>query len=385
MNLLNIPYIDELIALRRDIHAHPETGFHEIRTAGIIAEALERYGLAVYQGLNKTGVVGVLKAGSGERMIGLRADIDALPLTEANTFSHRSRHTERMHACGHDGHTTMLLGAARYLSEHPDFDGAVAFIFQPAEESEGGAAGMIEDGLFQKFPISSVYGLHNWPDLPVGEMAVVAGPVMAGVSRFEITIQGRGGHAAMPHLANDVIVASSQMVTALQTITSRCLSPSDPAVVSVTQINAGNVWNILPEKASLRGTMRFLRPEIQEKIETSMTRLVSGIAAAHDVRADVKFIYVNPPTINTATEADICLSVARGILGEDKVRNNMSPSMAAEDFSYMLGRCPGCYVWLGNGTGVLHSARYDFNDAILSMGVSYWVKLTQTLLPPGAD
>jgi hippurate hydrolase len=384
MNFPEISYIDELIALRRDIHAHPEPAFQENRTAGIVARELERYGIAVHRGIGKTGVAGVLKAGSGARSIGLRADMDALPLAEQNDFAHRSVCPDLMHACGHDGHTVMLLGAARYLAEHRGFDGTVVFIFQPAEEGEGGALEMIADGLFQRFPMDSVYGLHNWPGLAAGEMAALAGPVMAGVSRFEITLRGRGGHAAMPHLANDVIVAASQLAMSLQTVTSRSLHPTEAAVVSVTRINAGSAWNVLPEQAALRGTIRVLTPEARSEIEAAITRLANGAAAAYGANAEVKFMYIDPPTVNTAAEAKRCFNVARGILGKNKVTNEARHSMASEDFSWLLEQRPGCYVWLGNGpeTGgrVLHSPRYDFNDEILPIGVAYWVRLTQTLL-----
>ena len=384
MNFPEIPYIDELVALRRDIHAHPETAFQENRTAGIVARELERYGIAVYRDVGKTGVVGVLKAGSGVRSIGLRAEIDALPLVEYNDFAHRSVYPDRMHACGHDGHVVMLLGAARYLAEHTGFDGTVVFIFQPAEEGEGGALEMIKDGLFQRFPIDSVYGLHNWPGIAAGEIAAFAGPVMAGTNRFEIILRGRGGHAAMPHLADDVITAASQMATALQTVTSHNLHPAEAAVVSVTRLDAGSAWNVLPEQATLCGTTRFFTPETQNVIEAAITRLVKGTAAAYGVTAEVKFIYIDPPTINTATEAERCFDAAYGLLGKDKVISNTRPSMAAEDFSCFLKQRPGCYVWLGNGAETdghaLHSPHYDFNDEILPVGLAWWVRLAQTLL-----
>jgi hippurate hydrolase len=384
MNFPEIPYIDELIALRRDIHAHPEPAFQENRTADIVARELERFGIAVHRGVGKTGVVGVLKSGSGARSIGLRAEIDALPLAEHNDFAHKSVYPNLMHACGHDGHIAMLLGAARYLAEHPDFDGTVVFIFQPAEEGEGGAPEMIKDGLFQRFPMDSVYGLHNWPELAAGEIAAFAGPVMAGISRFEITLRGRGGHAAMPHLADDVIVAAAQLATALRAVTSRSLHPADSAVLSVTRFDAGSAWNVLPEEATLRGTIRIFTPEAQRAIEEAVTRLANGTAAAYGTAAEVKFIYVDAPTVNTAAEAELCFNVACGILGEDKVTNEPQPSMASEDFSCMLKHRPGCYAWLGSGPETagraLHSPRYDFNDEIMPTGIAYWVRLVQTLL-----
>jgi hippurate hydrolase len=379
-----IPYIDELVALRRDIHAHPEPAFRENRTADIVARELERFGITVHRGVGKTGVVGVLKAGSSARSIGLRADIDALPLEEHNDFAHRSVYPELMHACGHDGHIVMLLGAARCLAEHPNFDGTVVFIFQPAEEGEGGAMEMIKDGLFQRFPMDSVYGLHNWPGFAEGEMAVLTGPIMAGINRFEITLQGRGGHAAMPHLANDVIVAASQLAMSLQTVTSRSLHPTEAAVVSITRFDAGSAWNVLPEEASLRGTIRVFTPETQRAIETAITRLANGAAAAYGANAAVRFEYVETPTVNTADEAGRCFDAACDILGKDKVTNDARPSMASEDFSSMLKHRPGCYAWLGSGPEtvgrILHNPRYDFNDEIIPVGVAYWVRLAQTLL-----
>ena len=384
MNLIKIPYIDELIALRRDIHAHPETAFQENRTADLIACELERFGIAVHRRVGKTGVVGVLSAGTAARSIGLRADIDALPLAEHNEFVHRSVYPNIMHACGHDGHTVTLLGAARYLAEHKDFEGTVVFIFQPAEEGEGGALEMIKDGLFQRFPMDSVYGLHNWPGIAAGEMAVFAGPVMAGINRFEITLQGRGGHAAMPHLADDVIVAAGQLATAIQTVTSRNLHPTETAVVSVTRFDAGSAWNVLPEDAVLRGTIRTFTQETQNAIEAAITRLANGTAAAYGANAEVKFTHIDPPTVNTAAEAELCFDVACGILGKDKVSNKLQPSMASEDFSRFLNQRPGCYAWLGNGNEAggctLHNPRYDFNDKIMPIGIAYWVSLVQTLL-----
>lgn len=384
MQLLDIPFLAELAALRRDIHAHPELAFHEERTAAIVARELGRYGLEVHTGLARTGVVGVLRAGSGRRMIGLRADMDALPLTELNEFPHHSKHPGRMHACGHDGHTAMLLGAARYLAEHPDFDGAVAFIFQPAEEAEGGAAVMIEAGLFEQFPVESVYGLHNWPGIPVGEMAIMPGPVMAGTCGFEITVRGHGCHAAMPHQGVDAIVAASHLVQALQTVTARNLHPCEAAVVSVTQFHAGSAWNILPEEAVLRGTLRSFKPEVQEQVERAIERLCGGVAAAYGAQIGVAFEHRYPPTVNTAPEAALCLRVARSFLGEDKVQTDALPSMGAEDFAYMLREKPGCYVWLGNGPGTggctLHNPHYDFNDDALPVGITYWVRLVQALL-----
>lgn len=387
MTPLNIPFLDELAAIRRDIHAHPELAFNELRTAELVARELTRYGLEVHCGLAGTGVIGVLRKGSGTRAIGLRADMDALPLQEKNDFPHRSRDPGRMHACGHDGHTTILLGAARYLAEHRDdldFDGTVYFIFQPAEESEGGAAVMIADGLFDRFPMEAVFGLHNWPGIPVGEMAVRPGPVMAGTCTFEVSVRGHGCHAAMPHQGVDTLVVSSQLVLALQTVVARNLHPCESAVVSVTQIHAGEAWNIIPDDAVLRGTIRSFNAETQELVERAVERLCTGIASAFGAQISVRFDHRYPPTVNSSAQSEVCRQVATALLGPDKVRTNELPSMGAEDFAYMLREKPGCYVWLGNGPGTggctLHNPHYDFNDEILPLGVNYWVRLVSAVL-----
>lgn len=376
--------LPEVAAFRRDIHAHPELAFAETRTADLVAAGLEKCGIEVHRGLAKTGVVGVLRAGRSGRSIALRADMDALPLVELNEFPHRSKHEGRMHACGHDGHTAMLLGAAQYLARHPDFDGTVVFIFQPAEESEGGAAVMIEEGLFEKFPVDAVFGLHNWPGIPAGEMAVMPGPVMAGTCTFEITVRGHGCHAAMPHQGVDTIVAASQLVQALQTVVARRLHPCESAVVSVTQFHAGSAWNIIPGEAVLRGTIRSFKPEVQEAVERAIEGLCSGIAAANGAQIGVVFDRRYPPTVNSAAETETCRRVAAATLGEDRVRKDELPSMGAEDFAYMLREKPGCYVWLGNGPGTggctLHNPHYDFNDEIIGLGVRYWVSLVRETL-----
>ncbi len=377
-------FLADLAAIRRDIHAHPELAFHETRTAELVAAELGKYGVEVHRGIARTGVVGVLRNGNSTRMIGLRADMDALPLREMNEFPHRSKHEGCMHACGHDGHTTMLLGAARHLATHRDFDGTVVFIFQPAEESEGGAAVMIEDGLFEKFPVDAVYGLHNWPGIPVGEMAVMPGPVMAGTCAFEITVRGHGCHAAMPHQGVDTIVAASQLVQALQTVVARNLHPCDAAVVSVTQFHSGSAWNIIPEEAVLRGTIRSFKPGVQESVERAIERLCSGVAAAYGAQIGVVFDHRYPATVNSAAETEICRRAAATTLGDERVRKDEMPSMGAEDFAYMLREKPGCYVWLGNGPGTggctLHNPHYDFNDEIIALGVRYWVNLVRETL-----
>ena len=387
MATLDLSFAAALVAIRRDIHAHPELAFAETRTADLVARELTSYGLQVHRGLARTGVVGVLRKGSSQRAIGLRADMDALPLQEKNDCPHRSRHEGRMHACGHDGHTAMLLGAARYLAAHRDeldFDGTVYFIFQPAEESEGGAAVMIADGLFDQFPMDAVFGLHNWPGIPVGEMAVMPGPVMAGTCAFEISVRGHGCHAAMPQEGVDTLVVSSQLVLALQTVVARNVHPCESAVVSVTQIHAGEAWNIIPDDAVLRGTIRSFKVETQELVERAVERLCNGIASAFGAQISVRFDHRYPPTVNSVGETEICRRVARELLGPGKIREAELPSMGAEDFAYMLRERPGCYVWLGNGPGTggctLHNPHYDFNDDILPIGVSYWVRLVATAL-----
>ena len=389
MNLLDIPFLPDLIALRRDIHAHPELAFHETRTADIVARELASYGLEVHRGLAKTGVVGVLRKGNGPRAIGLRADMDALPVEEKNEFAHCSRHAGKMHACGHDGHTTLLLGAARYLAENKDvldFDGTVSFIFQPAEASEAGADVMVKDGLFIKFPMEAVYGLHNWPGIAVGEMSVMPGPVMAGTCAFEISICGHGCHAAMPHQGVDTLVVASHLVLALQTVVSRSLHPCESAVVSVTQIHGGEALNVIPDDAVLRGTIRTFKPEIQDLVEAAIERLCAGIASTFGATIRVSYDRRYPPTVNSPAETELCRQAAGAVFGDAQVRRDDIPSMAAEDFAYMLQVKPGCYVWLGNGPGTggcsLHNPHYDFNDEILPLGISYWVKLVETVLQP---
>ncbi|MBL8396570.1 MAG: amidohydrolase [Candidatus Accumulibacter sp.] len=385
--MLTIPFLAELEAIRRDIHAHPELAFKEVRTAAIVADQLNRYGLLVDRGLASTGVVGRLRWGNGGRAIGLRADMDALPLIEKNDCPHRSQNVGVMHACGHDGHTAMLLGAARYLAEHRDalpLDGTVYFIFQPAEESEGGAARMIAEGLFERFPMQTVFGLHNWPGLAVGEIAAMPGPVMAGTCSFEITVFGQGCHAAMPHQGVDTLVVASQLVLALQTVVSRNLHPCAAAVVSVTQIHGGEAWNVIPDDAVLRGTLRSFDAETQATVERAIERLCAGMASTFDARIAVRFDHHYPPTINSEAETELCRQVARDVFGADRLRCDEMPSMGAEDFAYFLREKPGCYVWLGNGPGIggctLHNPHYDFNDRLLPLGISYWVRLVETAL-----
>jgi hippurate hydrolase len=387
-----LPELSARIAtLRRDLHAHPELAFEETRTAAVVAEHLKRLGLEVHEGIAKTGVVACLRAGNGTRAIGLRADMDALPLPEMNTFPHHSRHPGRMHACGHDGHTAMLLGAAEALVRLKDaggFDGTVHFIFQPAEEHEGGGRVMVEEGLFERFPMQMVFGLHNWPGLPAGSIAVHEGPVMAGADRFEIAITARGAHAAMPHQGTDAILAGSALVQALQSLVSRQTDPLDAAVVSVTRFQAGHADNILPERAVLGGTVRSFRPELQDALEEGMRRVCNGIEMVHRVQIDLQYARGYPPTVNAPEPAFICREVARQVIEGEQVHTHLKPSMGAEDFAYLSRVVPGCYVWLGNGMGeggcMLHSPHYDFNDAVIPTGIRYWVRLVERVLAPGA-
>jgi hippurate hydrolase len=377
--------INRIAQLRRDIHAHPELAFEENRTSALVADYLRNLGLEVHTDIAKTGVVAVLRAGSGKRCIGLRADMDALPLEELNHFPHRSRQPGKMHACGHDGHTAMLLGAADVLSKTPQLlDGTVVFIFQPAEEHEGGGQRMVEEGLFQRFPMDMVFGLHNWPGLPEGSIAVHQGPVMAGADRFSITITGRGGHAAMPHQAVDVVLAGSALVQALQSLVSRNTDPLDSTVLSVTRFEAGFADNVLPETAKLGGTVRTFRPDLQAAMETGMRRICTGIEATYGVGIDLDYERGYPPTINAEEASFICREVARQVAAGGEVLTQLRPSMGAEDFAYLAREVPGCYVWLGNGPGeggcMLHSPHYDFNDDILATGIRYWVRLAERAL-----
>ena len=378
----------ELMAIRRDIHANPETAFEELRTSNLVAAKLESWGIEVHKGLAKTGIVGKLAGGRNlgrsARAIGLRADMDALPIHEKNAFGYRSKNDGRMHACGHDGHTAMLLGAAKYLAESRNFDGTVYFIFQPAEEGHGGGREMIEDGLFEKFQMDAVFGMHNWPGIPAGQFAVMPGPMMASTDNFEIRVLGRGAHAAMPQNGIDPILIGSELVQALQSISSRTVSPLDAAVVSVTQFHAGEVINAIPSEAILRGTARSFKPGVRDTIENAIKRLAAGIAAAHGASASVQYDRLYPPTINAVRETEIVATVLENLVGSENVLRNLQPSTGAEDFAFMLLQKPGCYLWIGNGPGdngcMLHNANYDFNDEILPLGSSAWVRLTEHML-----
>ncbi|MBM3558808.1 MAG: amidohydrolase [Alphaproteobacteria bacterium] len=377
----------ELVALRHDIHAHPEIAFEEHRTAGVVADRLAAWGVEVHAGLAGTGVVGRLTAGSGNRAIALRADMDALPMQEANSFAHASRNVNRMHACGHDGHTTMLLGAAQYLAATKNFDGTVFFIFQPAEENEGGARVMIDEGLFRRFPVEAVFGMHNWPGMPVGEFAVQAGPMMAAADRFRLTVQGRGAHGAMPHQGIDPIVVGAAIVSALQTIVARNVNPVDAAVVSVTQFHGGDAYNIIPDTVELRGTLRSFREDVRQQIARSVEAIAKGIAAAHGATAEFTFVPGYPPTVNHVEETELAARAAATVAGDGKVARKVAPSMGSEDFAFMLQQVPGSYIWVGNGPGeggcTLHNPHYDFNDEVIPVGASYWATLVEQVLARG--
>ena len=376
---------DEMVAWRRDIHKHPELGYEETRTSNFVAAKLKEFGIEVHQGLAKTGVVGTIKNGYGPS-IGLRADIDALPLVEKNTFKHASTNPGIMHACGHDGHTSMLLGAAKYLSASKNFKGTIIFIFQPAEEGGAGADLMLKEGLFEKFPMDSVYGMHNWPGIELGYFGVGAGPLMAAADMFDLTVNGRGGHAALPDQCVDPIVISSQIVSALQTIPSRTIHPVDSVVISVTQIHAGDTHNIIPDSARMHGTVRTFLEETRNKMPSSILQVAEGVCSAFGATCKLDYVQCYPATINAVQETEISAKAVIDLVGEEKIIRNPTPSMGSEDFSYMLQARPGCYVWLGiggvNGKGscLLHSSHYDFNDDVLPTGASYWVTLVENEL-----
>jgi len=375
---------DEMTEWRRDIHTHPETAFEEVRTSQVVADKLETFGIEVHRGLAGTGVVGVLKGNKeGDGAIGLRADMDALHMNEQTNLPYRSANPGKMHACGHDGHTTMLLGAAKYLSETRDFSGTVYFVFQPAEENEGGGQRMVQEGLFDQFPMDAIYGMHNWPGMPLGKIGAKPGPMMAATDTFEITVAGRGGHAAMPHDGVDAIMVAAQIVTALQTIPSRKVNPADTIVVSVTQVHAGDTYNVLPEEVFMCGTTRSFDPQVRDGIEPMMKRIIDGVCATHGAAAEFNYTRSYPATINHPEETEKAASIAAKIVGEEMVDRNVKPSMGAEDFSYMLEEKPGTYIWIGAGEdrAKLHSAFYDFNDEVLPIGATYWAELVENLLP----
>jgi hippurate hydrolase len=379
----------ELTEIRRDLHRHPELQYECRRTAGLVAERLRAFGFdEVHEGIGKTGVVGLLHgakgpAASAEKRVLLRADMDALPILEATGAAHASQTPGVMHACGHDGHTTLLLGAAKHLSSARDFDGTLVFCFQPAEEGGAGAQAMIDDGLFERFPVKGVYGLHNWPGMPVGHFAVARGPAMASTDRFDIVVQGYGGHAAMPNLARDPIVAASAIVLAAQTIVSRVVDPLEPAVLSITSIHAGEAYNIIPDKVEMRANMRTLSDAVADTIKAEIARICAGVAAAHNMT--VKIVPSDsapyPATINHPRETDIAVAAMRAVAGAENVRDDIKPTMGSEDFAFMLKRVPGAYIFMGNGdTAPVHHPAYDFNDEAIPYGVAYWSEVARRAL-----
>ena len=383
-----------IASVRRDIHAHPELCFQEQRTADIVAAKLTEWGIPIHRGLGTTGVVGIVKNGSSSRAIGLRADMDALPMQEFNSFAHASQHVGKMHACGHDGHVAMLLAAAQHFAKHRNFDGTVYLIFQPAEEGGGGAREMIKEGLFEKFPVQAVFGMHNWPGSQVGKFAVSAGPVMASSNEFKITIQGKGGHAALPHVGLDPVPIACQMVQAFQTIISRNMKPIDAGVISVTMIHAGEATNVIPDSCELQGTVRTFSLDVLDLIEKRMQEVAEHTAAAFGTTCAFSFTRNYPPTINSAPEAAFARRVMEGIVGADNVIDQ-EPTMGAEDFAYMLQAKPGAYCFIANGDGahrdmghgggpcMLHNPSYDFNDDLIPLGATYWVRLAEEWLASG--
>ena len=374
-----------MIEWRHAIHRHPELGFEETQTSAKVSDLLKEWGIETHLGIGGTGIVGVIKRGSSERMIGLRADMDALSISEQNTFEHRSQVPGKMHACGHDGHTAMLLGAAMHLAEKGEFDGTVVLIFQPAEEHGKGAKAMIADGLFEKFPVQDVYAIHNFPSLPKGRFVARSGPAMASEDNFEIVINGIGHHAAMPHRGVDPIVVASQVVLGLQTIVSRNISPSEGGVISVTEFITDGTVNVVPSTVTLRGDTRSFTPEVQTQIETGMQRVAEGICSAYGINCDFRYEKVFDSTINTPAETAIATRVARQVVGTENVTDEFEPPMTSEDFAFMLQAKPGCYLFLGNdgegpgGCG-LHNPNYDFNDEILSIGADFWIQLVESEL-----
>ena len=393
MNILDsiVTQAAAISAIRRDIHAHPELRFEEDRTADVVAAALTEWGIPIHRGMGKTGVVGIVKNGTSNRAVGLRADMDALPMQEFNTFKHASRHKGKMHACGHDGHVAMLLAAAQHFARHRNFDGTVYLIFQPAEEGGGGAREMIKDGLFEKFPMEAVFGMHNWPGFEVGKFAVSPGPVMASSNEFKIRIRGKGSHAALPHNGIDPVPIACEMVNAFQLVISRNKKPIDAGVISVTMIHAGEASNVVPDSCDLQGTVRTFTVEVLDLIEKRMKQIAEHICAAHDATCEFEFIRNYPPTVNWEKEAEFARGVMASIVGEDNVVRQ-EPTMGAEDFAFMLQAKPGAYCFIANGDGshremghgagpcMLHNPSYDFNDELIPLGATYWVRLAEAWL-----
>jgi len=382
----------ELQKIRRDIHAHPELCYEEQRTAELVAAKLTEWGIPILRGMGKTGVVGIIKAGTSTRAVGLRADMDALSVQESNTFAHSSRHAGKMHACGHDGHTAMLLGAAHYLARHRNFDGTVYLIFQPAEEVGAGAKRMMDDGLFTQCPMDAVFGMHNWPGAPVGTFGVTPGPMMASSNEFEVIVKGKGAHAAQPHKGIDPIMVALQIAQGWQTIISRNRNPLDAGVLSVTQIHSGSATNVIPDEALLVGTVRTFSTQVTDLIESRMRDIAQHTAAAFDAKVEFKFERLYPALVNHANETTLAARVMQSIVGEANVNVNVEATMGAEDFAFMLQQKPGCYVFIGNGEGAhrdaghglgpcnLHNPSYDFNDTLLPIGATYWVRLAEEFL-----
>jgi len=380
-----------IATVRRDLHAHPELCYEEVRTADVVAGKLTEWGIPVHRGMGTTGVVGIVKNGTGTRAVGLRADMDALPVTELNTFAHASQHHGKMHACGHDGHTAMLLAAAQHLARHRNFDGTVYLIFQPAEEGGGGAREMIKDGLFEQFPMEAVFGMHNWPGMKAGQFAVSPGPVMASGNKFHIIVRGKGGHAALPHTGIDPVPIACEMVQAFQTILTRKMKPTDSAVISTTTIHAGETNNVIPDFCEMSGTVRTFSIEVLDLIETKMRQIAEHVCAAHDATCEFDFQRYYPPTVNTAAEAHFARKVMAGVVGAENVLLQ-EPALTSEDFSFMLQAKPGAYAFIGNGDGshrdvhhgmgpcTLHNASYDFNDDLIPLGATCWVELAEQWL-----
>jgi len=379
-------FADELTAIRRDLHAHPEIGFEEVRTSGIVAEKLAQWGIEVHRGLGGTGVVGVLKGkGNGSKRVGLRADMDALPMEENTNLQWRSTIPGRFHGCGHDGHTTILLGTARYLAETRNFDGTVHFIFQPAEEGLGGARAMIKDGLFEKFPCDEIYGLHNAPDLNHGELAILPGPAMSGADFFDITINGYGAHGAMPERSKDPIVIAMAVVQALQSIVSRNVSPTEAAVVSITQVHAGSAYNVIPGEAKLAGTVRAFSDEVRALIRERMRAICAGMAAAFKVEIDVEIRDIFSVLVNQEEHSRVVAEVARTVVGPTNVKTRSQLKMGSEDFADMLQAVPGAYFWLGHdGSVPVHNPAFTLDDKILPVGASMFARIIETRLPMGS-
>ena len=377
---------DEMRAWRHLLHQPPELSYEEVWTSNFVAEKLASFGLEVHRGMGKTGVVGILHGtGTSSRAIGLRADMDALPMQELNGFDHVSQTPGKMHACGHDGHTTMLLGAAQYLAETRNFDGTVYFIFQPAEEGGGGGEAMIKDGLFEKFDVQTVWGMHNWPGMDQGRAGVHSAACMAAADMFDMTVTGLGGHAAQPHLTVDPIPCGAAIVQSLQTIVARRVSPVESGVVTVTIFEAGSAYNVIPDSVRLAGTARSFTPATRQLLADSIRDIAEQTARTYNCSLEFEWIPGYPPTVNHASEAGRAAEVMRGLIGPENVDTDVSPSMGAEDFSYMLEERPGAYIWLGSGPvpadGMLHNARFDFNDEVLALGASYWARLAESELP----